>query len=297
MKKKYDLWPFNFGAVKLQNFEDSKVIIIPVPYEGTVSYGSGTGSGPYAIINASRYLDEMHDPGENNQMVDFKGTDVFTLDEVEVNRNSAKEALDSVQQVVAEEVVKHDKIPLVLGGEHSITLGAVKAVKRKYKDVSVLHFDAHTDCLNTLEGTRYSHACVMRRIRDLKIKVVSIGIRNVNLEAEEYFKKNRVKNVFNAPDVPPIDTIVKGLSKNVYLTFDLDCLDPSIMPSVGTPEPGGLGWYEVLNTIEKVSQKVNIVGADVMELMPIDGLEAPNFLAAKLSYFIIKNILHSNNKK
>jgi agmatinase len=169
----------------------------------------------------------------------------------------------------------------------------VKALKKKYKDLSVLQFDAHTDLLNEYEGSRYSHACVMHRILDLKVPAVQIGIRNMNAEIKSYLSKNKkhAKNIYFAPGIPPVEKVLKGLTKNVYLTFDLDAFDLSIMPSVGTAEPGGLYWNETIEAIREISEKVNIVGADVVELCPIWGLEAPNFLAAKLVYEIILGML------
>jgi len=171
----------------------------------------------------------------------------------------------------------------------------VKALKKKYKDLSVLQFDAHTDLMNEYEGSRHSHACVMRRILDLKIPAVQIGIRNTNTEIEEYLKKSKNASVYKAPGLPEAEEIIGKLSKNVYLTFDLDAFDPSIMPSVGTPEPGGLLWHETISFINEISKHVNIVGADVVELMPIPGLHAPDFLAAKLAYKIILSILKESH--
>ncbi len=288
MTKTYELWPFNFGAVHKQDFQKAKVVIFPIPYEGTVSFSSGTNAGPYSIIENSRYLDEMLDAAEKDKLVGLASTDVFTLDEIVVSKDSPAKALDGVQQVITDKAVREGKFPITLGGEHSITYGAVKAVKQKIKDISVLHFDAHTDFLNSFEGTKWSHACVMRRIRELNVPTVSIGIRNINAESEQYIRKHRIRTVYYAPNIPPLKTVLKGLTRNVYITFDFDCFDPSIMPSVGTPEPGGLGWYEVLNFVEKVFRSVNIVGADAVELKPIPGLEAPNFLAAKLVYNFMK---------
>ncbi len=178
----------------------------------------------------------------------------------------------------------------MLGGEHSITLGGVRAVRKKYPDLSVLQLDAHPDLLDEYCGSKYTHACVMRRVKDLKVPTVQVGIRSIDPEIQEYIKKNRVKNIFEAPRLP-VEKILKGLTKNVYLTVDLDVFDTGIMPSVGTPVPGGLGWYEVLNLIERVAKEKNIVGADVVELLPIPGLVAPNFLAAKLVYKIISYII------
>lgn len=300
MKKLYETWPFNFGAIHKQDFRKAKVVIAPVPYDATASFKGGMREGPYAIIENSRYIDELLEDASGEKLTGFKTTDVCTLDEVVLSRNSAKEAVDGVEQAVANEIVKHGKAPLMLGGEHSITLGAVKAVRKRHKDLSVLQFDAHTDLMNEHEGSRYSHASAMRRILDEKIPVVQIGIRNMNTEIQEYIEKNpeQEKNIYFAPGLPDVDEIVGKLSGNVYLTFDLDAFDPSIMPSVGTPEPGGLLWNETIEFIKNISRKVNIVGADVVELMPIPGLHAPDFMAAKLTYEIVKAILagKSNGK-
>lgn len=293
MKKLYQTWPFNFGAIHKQDFKKAKVVIVPVPYDGTdfmVSYHSGSRNGPYAIILNSRYMDELLEDENQENLVDFKSTDIFTLDEIELSKNSPKEAIEGVSQAVSDEVLKYNKIPFLLGGEHSITLGAALALKKKYPDLSILQLDAHTDLMQEFESTLYSHACVMRRIMDLGIKTSQIGIRNINLEIKNYIKEKKLKSVYFAPYMPPVKKVLNDLTKNVYLTIDLDVFDPSIMPAVCSPEPGGLGWYEVLDLIEKVAQERNIVGVDVVELSPIAGIEAPNFLAAKLVYKIISYI-------
>lgn len=297
MKKYYDLWPFNFGAIHDQDFSKSKVVIVQVPYESTVSFNTGTSTGPYSIIANSRFLDEMLDAVDGKQLVGMQATDVYTLDEIEISKNSVKEAMDGITQALQEEVLKHGKLPMVLGGEHSITYGVMKAVKKAHPKVSVLQFDAHTDLLNVYEGSKYSHACVMRRLYDLHIPVTAVGIRNINREGEDFIRDKKIKSIHYAPGIPAIETLLKTLTKEVYVTFDLDGLDPSIMPSVGTAEPGGLGWYEVIRTIEELAKHVTIVGADVVELKPIPGFDAPDFLAAKLTYHLIKNMLESNEKK
>lgn len=290
MKKLYQFWPFNFGAIHQQNFQKAKIVILPVPYEGTVSFNKGTSGGPYAIIANSRYLDELWD-GTGPNLIGLHSTDIFTLDEIEVSLNSPQEAIEGIRQAVEQEILTHKKIPFLLGGEHSISLGAVLALKDKYPDLSVVQLDAHADLFNEYEGTKYNHACVLRRIRELGIPAVQIGIRNINTEIERYLKNNKITDVYLAPKIPSIKKILKGLTKNIYLTIDLDVFDPGIMPSVGTPEPGGLGWYEVLGLIKGVAQNKNIVGADVVELAPIPGFNAPDFLAAKLVYKIISYIL------
>jgi len=282
-KKPYiQTWPYNFGAIKNQDFEKAKAVIIPIPYDITTSWRGGTREGPQAIIMASRQLDELFFKGSNS-------SPIFTWEEVELSAGPAQEAIQGIEEVVGD-VLKKNKFPFLLGGEHSITLGGVKAVKKKYPNLSVLQLDAHTDLLDEYCGSKYTHACVMRRIKNLRIPTVQVGIRSIDPEAREYIKKERVKNIFEAPGIPA-EKILKGLTKDVYLTIDLDVFDTGIMPSVGTPVPGGLGWYEVLNLVEKVAKNKNIVGADVVELLPIPGLVAPNFLAAKLVYKTISYII------
>ena len=291
-KKLYEQWPFNFGAIHEQDFNKAKIIVAQIPYDSTASYGHGQRNGPQAIISASRYVDELLD-SHGGKLVGLEATDIFTLDEIIVSRNSVEEAMKGIEQAIDEQIVSKNKKPLVLGGEHSISYGVVKALKKKYSDLSVLQFDAHADLLDEYEGSRFSHACVMRRISELGVPIVQVGIRNMNKEIEEYLMKNKkqAKNLHFAPGIPLIPKILSGLTKNVYLTFDLDAFDPSIMPAVGTAEPGGLLWNETIKAIEMVSKKVNIVGTDVVELAPIPGFEAPNFLAAKLVYKIILAML------
>lgn len=290
MKRLYQFWPFNFGGIHRQNFQKARIIILPVPYEGTTSFNKGTANGPYEIIANSRYLDELWD-GKGQQLIGLRSTDIFTLDEIALSLNSPKEAVRGIQQAVKEEILAHRKIPMLLGGEHLITLGAVKALQEKYPDLSVLQLDAHTDLFDEYEGTKYNHACVMRRIQELKIPMVQIGIRNINTEISKYLKKIKNNNIYFAPIIPSLKKILAGLTKNVYLTVDLDVFDPGIMPSVGTPEPGGLGWYEVLELIKEVTNNRKIIGADVVELCPIPGLYTPDFLAAKLVYKIMSFII------
>lgn len=282
-KKPYlQTWPYNFGAIKNQSLEKAKVVIFPVPYDITTSWRGGTREGPAAIIMASRQLDELFFKGGNP-------SPIFTWEEVELAAKVGLETIRGLEEIVSS-VLRKDKIPFLLGGEHSISLGGVRAVKKKYPNLSVLQLDAHPDLLNEYCGSEYTHVSVMRRIRDLKIPTVQAGIRSIDPETRDYIKKAEIKNIFEAPALPT-DKILKGLTKNVYLTLDLDVFDTGIMPSVGTPVPGGLGWYQVLNLIEKVAKNKKIVGADVVELLPIPGLVAPNFLAAKLVYKIISYVL------
>lgn len=273
------LEPFNFLGLDGQSYEKSKVAVFPVPYNSTTYWKSGTKDGPQAIIEASRHI-ELYDI-ETKKDSSKKG--IFTLPLLEPSKNSPEETMARIKGAVGK-LLSDGKFVLMLGGEHSITLGAVQAFKEKFSDFSVLQIDAHSDLRDEFEGTKFHHASVMKRIKDLGVSITQVGIRSMS-EGEEG------ENIFLAPELP-VDKIISTLKDNVYLTFDLDGLDPSIMPSTGTPEPGGLLWYETLDLIKKVAQKKKIVGADVVELDPIPGLSAPDFLAAKLAYKIINYSLN-----
>jgi len=283
------LEPYNFGGLEKQNYKSSKVIVVPVPYESTTYYLSGTKEGPRAIINASRHI-ELYDQ-ELKKNVSRIG--IFTLEELEPSKNSPQETILRIEKVI-EKILEDGKFPVILGGEHSITLGAVLSFKKKYsaRELSILQLDAHCDLRNEFEGTKFHHACVMRRIiDDLKISITQVGIRSLSEEEANYLKESKKNNIFYDRKFT-VEEVIKTLKENVYLTLDLDVFDPSIMPSVGTPEPGGLDWYEVLDLILAVSLNRKIVGLDVVELSPIAGLIAPDFLAAKLVYKIIGYIFN-----
>ena len=272
------LEPFNFLGLDEQDYTTAKVVVFPVPYNSTTYWKSGTKDGPQALIEASRHI-ELYDLETKKNLAE---TGIFTLPLLEPSKNSPKETMERIEKVVIQ-LLNDKKFPLMLGGEHSITFGAVSAFAKENKDFSVLQIDAHSDLRDEFEGTKYHHASVMKRIKDLGISVTQVGIRSAS--ADEKFE-----NVFLAPELP-VDKIISTLRDKVYLTFDLDGLDPSIMPSTGTPEPGGLGWYETLNLIKEVARQRKIIGADVVELDPIPGLSAPDFLAAKLVYKIINYIV------
>lgn len=272
------LEPFNFLGLEEQDYQKSKIVIFPVPYSSTTYWKAGTKDGPQAIIDASRHI-ELYDIGTKKYP---SKAGIFTLPFLEPSKNSPEETVARIKAVI-DRILSDNKFPLMLGGEHSITLGAVQAFRDKFSDFSVLQIDAHTDLRDEFEGTKFHHACVMKRIEDLGIAFTQAGIRSVS-EGE------KIDNVFLAPGLPA-EKIISTLKENVYLTIDLDALDPSIMPSTGTPEPGGLSWYDVLNLVEHVAQKRKIIGADVVELDPIPGFHAPDFLAAKLVYKIISYII------
>lgn len=279
------LEPYNFGGLDSQDYAHSRVVIFPVPYSSTTYWKSGTKDGPQAIIDASRHI-ELYDI-ETKKDASKQG--IFTLPLLEPSKNSPEETILRIKKVISK-ILDDGKIPIMLGGEHSVTNGAVLAFKEKCSDFSILQLDAHTDLRDEFEGTKYHHACVMRRARDLEIPVTQVGIRSVSEEEAKYIENNKIKTIFYAPEIPA-EEIIATLNKNVYLTFDLDVFDPSLMPSVGTPEPGGLDWYSALNLIKEVSKKTKVIGADVVELCPLPGLFAYDFLAAKLVYKIISYIV------
>lgn len=261
----------------------AKVALLPIPYDATTSYQSGARFGPEAMINASAQL-ELYDEELGFETV--KKVPIYTMDPLTPQLGNPADMMAAVYQS-AKKIYHDKKFPFAFGGEHSLTYGVVKAACEKFKNVSVLHFDAHADFRNEYEGTKYNHACVMRRSIERAASVTSVGVRSVSIEdATEYKKFAKRHHVILAPHLP-IQNILQTLNKNVYITIDIDVFDAAIMPSTGTPQPGGLGWYDVLSLVRAVAKTKNVIGADVMEFMPIGGLRAPDFLAAKLVYKMI----------
>ncbi len=282
MKLKFPKEPYNFGGVVEPTWAKAKVAVLPIPYESSTSYGGGANKGPAAIIEASRHV-ELWDLELGK---DFSKLGFFTLPELEADVRGPQAMSGRITETVSQ-IIKENKWPLILGGEHSITPGVVEAFKKKYKKLSVLQIDAHTDLRDEYQGSPYSHASAMKRVYDLGVPHVAVGIRAVSEEEVVFIKKsNLAKNIFYGTDVP-IEKIINQLSDEVYLTFDIDGLDPTLVPGTGTPEPGGLGWQQVLDLIKAVAKKRKIVGADIVELAPIPGMPAGDFLTAKLAYKII----------
>lgn len=274
--------PFNFLGLDEQNYKNACVVVLPVPYSSTTYWKAGTKDGPRAIIEASRHI-ELWDQELGR---DISRIGIYTLPEVEVSKNSPKETIDRVAGILYK-VHKDNKFPLMLGGEHSLALAGVTAASRKFKKLSVLQLDAHTDSRDEFEGTKYHHASWARRVvEDLKIPVTHTGIRSTSEEEMKFLKRSKMNRVFFAPELP-IEEIIATLNDNVYITLDLDALDSSLMPSTGTPEPGGLGWYETLGLLGRVCKERNVVGADIVELDPIPGMHAPDYTAARLTYKLI----------
>ena len=268
------------------NFKE-KVVVVPFGLEKTVSYGSGTKNGPKEIIKASHQV-ELYD--EELHCEPYKKIGIKTLKPFKIDSN-IKKALKKISNT-NEEILNKKLFPITLGGEHSITPGCIAPFVKKYKKLCLLHFDAHADLRQSYNGKKFSHASAIRRCLDYKnVSVISFGIRNISQSEILYLKKNssRIK-IFWAKDKVKWDlNKFKKMIKNktVYLTFDVDGLDSSIMPATGTPEPGGLFWDETLNIIKIAAKNSKIVGADINELSPIKGFNSYNFLVAKLAYKIL----------
>ena len=268
------------------NFKE-KVIVIPFGLEKTVSYGSGTKNGPKEIIKASHQV-ELYD--EELKCEPFKKIGIKTLKPFKINRNINK-AINQIAEI-NKKILDNKLFPITLGGEHSITPGCIKPFAKKYKKLTLLHFDAHADLRESYAGEKFSHASAIKRCIDHKnISVISFGIRNISAEEISFLNKNKKRiNIYWAKDKKKWDLKkFKKLIKNkdVYITFDVDGLDSSIMPATGTPEPGGIFWDEALEIIKIACKNSRIVGADVNELAPIKGFNSYNFLVAKLVYKIL----------
>jgi len=274
--------------------EDAKAIIIPFGLEASVSYGGGTGAGPEAMINASHEV-ELFD--EELWKEAFRDYGVATYQPFQTSTDIAPE-LERLDGIV-EGVLAAGKFPLVFGGEHSLTPGAIRPFVRRYPDLAVLHFDAHADLRDGYEGEHYSHASALRRVldHDEVQKLVSVGIRNISASEIPYLESQGERICVHwGKDRAQwnVDDIVNQLGdRPVYLTFDLDGFDSSVMPATGTPEPGGLFWPDAMSIIRKTAQTHTIVGADIVELAPIKGFHASDFLAAKLAHKILNLSLSS----
>ena len=268
------------------NFKE-KAIVIPFGLEKTVSYGGGTKNGPKEIIKASHQV-ELYD--EELKCDPFKKIGIKTLKPFKIYKKINK-AINQIAEI-NQKILDNKLFPITLGGEHSITPGCIKPFVKKYKKLTLLHFDAHADLRESYAGEKYSHASAIKRCIDHKnVSVVSFGIRNISAEEIPTLKKNKKRiNIYWAKDKKKWDLnkFKKQIkNKDVYITFDVDGLDSSIMPATGTPEPGGIFWDEALEIIKIACKSSRIVGADVNELAPIKGFNSYNFLVAKLVYKIL----------
>lgn len=262
------------------NLQNCRFFVLPVPLEKTTTYGTGTKNGPRAIINASSQV-ELYDD-ELKTSIYKQGIYTFKP----INCSGKTHGIFKKINKTVSSLLKYSAIPFFIGGEHSITPYIAKPFFEKYKNLSVLHFDAHADLLPSYGGTKNSHACAMHEISK-KCKVVQIGIRSIAEDELRFVNRGNVKT-FRMQDYPNVSVLIpevlKNLTENVYISIDADGFDPSVIPATGTPQPGGFGWYDALKLFEKVCRIKNITGVDVVELSPIKKFPASEFTIAKLIY-------------
>lgn len=300
---KAEVVPLRFCGMPEQDFKRSKIALIPAPYDATTTYKSGSREGPMAILTASMQLDEPW--GETEWHPAVAEQFFYTFEHaLSFYGGSTKEHLASLEKFIAEDVVAEGKMPFLIGGEHSLTYAAVAALHERHGDFSILDFDAHPDLRPDYHGDPYSHSAVMRRCRELgdKVSLTEVGIRSVDRDVRKYIaaeeKKNTATkslNIFYAPEVP-VEKIDATLKKKVYISIDLDVFDHSVMPAVGTPQPGGLGWYQIVGLLEHVIARHEIIGMDVVEFAPLPGIVAPDFAAAKLIWKMIEGVYEKQKR-
>lgn len=272
--------------------EEARAVIVAAPYDGTTTFKAGTREGPRAILWASRELESYEEDTETEPY----RHGIATLGELNVTAVSPREMVERVR-LVGTALFEAGKIPVLLGGEHLLSLGMIQAAAAVFQPLTVLHLDAHPDLRDSYQETAYSNACVMRHVLGVA-DVVQVGLRSMTREEHRLIRDRGIPAFFaeqmaRGGDV--VSRILECLGPNVYLTIDLDVLDPSVMPAVGTPEPGGLGWYDLMTLIRAVTTRCRVVGFDVMELCPIPGMVAPDFLAARLVHKILAHIFLDKN--
>jgi N1-aminopropylagmatine ureohydrolase len=278
--------PLVFGGAlpHRRSFDDSKVVVLPVPVDRTTSYVGGTRNGPHEILQASSHM-ELWD---EEMQVDVHGIGIFTLPEMELPFGEMEPLVDEIERV-AYEVIGRGKFLVALGGEHSITPPLVSATARRYSNLSLVQIDAHADMRDAYMGTIHNHACAMRRCLEFAA-ITQVGIRSLSTEEAEALPRLGSKVFYDHSmrrDENWMEAVVETLGDSVYVTIDVDGMDPAIMPATGTPEPGGLSWPEITALLRTIAQRRNVVGADIVELSPIPGMVAPSFLCAKLIYKLL----------
>src|SRR2546423_13161488 len=290
--------PMNFGGIAeeaFSSFETARILVWPISYEGTVSYGGGTGKGAAAIIDASRNM-ELYDEETDAEVYKLG---IHTLEE--------SPALDPPERMMnslydrAQELVSSGKFVTMIGGEHSISAPVIRAHAENYSNISILTIDAHADLRDTYDGTPHSHASIMARVvKDMRIPAVQVGIRSISVDEARVLDELPTR-IFWAKDIVGRDDwwdeAVDGLTENVYLTIDIDGLDPSLVSATGTPEPGGLGWYETIGLIRTLAKRRNVIGMDLTEYSYVEGQNASAFLCAKLIYKTLGFVFEAETEK
>ena len=275
----------NFGGHEvIYSYEESSIVILPVPYDETSTYMKGADKGPDAVMEASVNL-EFYDI-ETDSEAHKHG--IFTLDPV-IEKSSPEALVSAVHDRVAR-ILEEGKFPVLVGGNHSVSIGAFSALAEKISNLTILQIDAHSDLRQEYEGSRFNHACVMARAREVA-PIIQMGIRSISAEELPFADKNNLYPAYMLHnDKKLYSKALDSLSENVYITIDLDAFDPSLMPSTGTPEPGGPGYYEIMHFLRDVAFKRNVAGFDVVELCPNPMNKMPDFVAAKVIYQLLSYI-------
>jgi len=271
------------------SIEEAQAIVLPVPFDASVCYKPGARFGPQSILSASSAL-ELYD--EELGIEPFK-CGIYTLDPIDVPI-SPFDLSKAIKRTVRE-IVKNKKLPVIIGGDHSVSIGSIEAIseiqREKGSTLTVLQFDAHTDLRDEYQGSRYSHACVMRRAFECGVSIVQVGIRSLSKEEKDFLDANKLNPVW-ARDIynnyiASKSRILDRITAPLYITIDLDCLDPSIMPDVGTPEPGGLNWYQITDILKEVCLKYEVLAIDIVELCPNNIASPSEYIAARLLYKLL----------
>ena len=289
-----DAWaaPSNFLGLpaELSDPEGARFVVVPVPYDGAASYGVGARFGPQAILDASREI-ELFDDELSHQPC---SVGIHTRPSVEPHSGGPEAMAERVEAEMSS-LFAAGQFPVLLGGDHSITIGAVRAAVERYPELTLVQIDAHADLRDHYQSTPYSHACIARRAADMGAKLVQIGIRSLSQEEADWLGRHPEAITVYARDLwenlDQADQAIDAIDGPVYLTFDVDALDPSIMPATGTPEPGGLTWPQTLALLRRLCRQGEVIGADIVELAPIPGISAPNVLTAKLAYKLIGYVM------
>ena len=289
----------NFLGIEKGSYEKSKVVVLPVPYERTVSYGGGTKNGPDAILHASHYV-EFYDEETGRQVHEEIG--IATLEPLRFGKKNDEDALDYIYETTRM-LLKEKKFVVALGGEHTISQATIAAHAEKFRDLSIVQIDAHSDLRMEYQGNKFSHASVMARVCEFidPGKIVQVGIRAQCIEEAEFIREKKINTLYaheiRSGKYTKIlkfwdDYAIEKLSGHVYVTFDVDGFDPSIMPATGTPEPNGLYWDETMRFLRKLGSRKKVVGCDVVELAPMKGLHHPDLTAAKLVSKMVNYFVH-----
>ncbi|MDE1851579.1 MAG: agmatinase [Candidatus Micrarchaeota archaeon] len=273
--------PYNLFGIENPDYEKAKVAVLPVPYDAATTYKGGAREGPHAIIDASRNIELFSEELDG----DTSTIGIYTLDEMMPDISGPEGMTRQIEKEVSI-LLDDGKVPLLLGGDHSIAIGSIRAVAKKFKNFTVLHFDAHSDSRDSYMNSKYCHACIMARANEVCDSCYSIGVRSTDEEGFAKYGKSTIyrKDIHKMGVEGVVKDLLKKTKGKVYVTIDVDVLDPSEMPSTGTPEPDGLSFYELKSILKGVLEKRELIGMDVTELSPIGGIVAPNYLVAKLLY-------------